>query len=154
MKNVIFVLMPFIALMACGQKMASTFQHAIDQGISLKKLDETYQSALHEDSAKAAFKGREKEFYAGYVALLKELDQFLKQHHFQWGKTTKCFNRIYLNKNGEIDYFFFNFKPGEIEKSKEQDFEKLLGEFIKSYKFPLTNQHNFSQCSPVIYSDQ
>ncbi len=63
-------------------------------------------------------------------------------------------DRIYLNKTGEIDYFLFNFKPGEIDNQKEKEFENLLGTFIQTYKFPLTSKENFAQCSRVSYSDQ
>ena len=155
MKKTILAIVILFPTLLYGQKIATTFQDAIDnKGISIEKLDETYQSALHSDSSKAAFRGREKEFYDGYISLLKELSQYLKENNFKWGKTTKCFNRIYLNKIGEIDYFLFNFKPGEIDNKKEKEFERLLGNFVQKYKFPLTNVSNFAQCSPVTYMDK
>jgi hypothetical protein len=154
MKNVILAISMLLPTLTHGQKIATTFQDATNnKGISIEKLDETYQSALHSDSTKAALKGKEKEFTNGYISLLRDLSTFLKKNNFVWGKQTRCFNRIYLNKNGEIDYFLFNFKEGEIEKSKEDEFKTLLNTFIQKYKFPLTNGVNFAQCSPVKYSD-
>jgi hypothetical protein len=114
-------------------------------------LDSTYQSALHADSTKAVFIGKEKEFYAGYVSLLQALGKHLKANGFEWETKTRCFNRIYFNKDGEIDYFLFNFYPDQIESDKEKEFEKLLNTFIQSYTFPLTASKNFAQCSPVTY---
>jgi hypothetical protein len=113
-----------------------------------------YQSALHSDSLQAAFAGQEQEFQHAYVSMLNALDDFLHTNNFKWEKQIRCFNRIYINKDGKIDYFLFNFKPGELDPEKELMFEKLLGEFITTYRFPLTNMKDFAQCSPVQYSDK
>ena len=154
MKIIIGLMAMLLSTVLYGQKIATTFQDAVEnKGISIEKLDETYQSALHSDSTKAAFKGQEKKFMDGYISLLSDLNTYLKKNNFSWGKQTRCFNRIYLNKNGEIDYFLFNFKEGEIEKAKENEFKRLLSTFIQTYRFPLTNTVNFAQCSPVKYSD-
>jgi hypothetical protein len=154
-KIVIGLLVMLLSHVALAQKIATSFQDAVDnKGISIEKLDAAYQSALHSDSTKAAFKGQEKEFTDGYISLLQELSSYLKANNFTWGKQTRCFNRIYLNKNGEIDYFLFNFKEGELDKQKEEEFKKLLNTFIQTYQFPLKNTVNFAQCSPVKYADE
>lgn len=150
MRIIFFLLL--IPLFSNGQKIATTFQKAESQGISIAQLDERYQGALHSDSTKAAFKGKEKEFYESYKSLLQDLNKHLVKNDFHWKKTTKCFNRIYMDNSGSIDYFLFNFYPGEIEVDEEKQFEKLLGEFIQTYQFPLTNENKFAQCSPVTYT--
>ena len=149
----ILFLLP-ISFITHSQSFSGRFQKAIDNGISIKKLDSIYSSALHSDSSKAVFKGREKEFYNGYVSMLQALGVFLKKNDFSWGKTTRCFNRIYISSEGTINYFLFNFYPNQIESTKEQQFEKLVSEFIKTYQFPMKANTNFAQCSPVIYSDK
>jgi hypothetical protein len=136
-----------------AQKIATQFQEAEKQGILIKELDNLYPSALHSDSTKAVFRGKEKEFYDSYVSLLKELGSYLKKQGYTWGKTTRCFNRIYVNKDGSVGYFLFNFKEGVIDAAKEKEFKRLLGDFIKTYQFPLESKSNFAQCSPVVYSD-
>lgn len=141
-------------LLSFSQGMATTFQKAANSGVSIMVLDSLYQSALHTDSLQAAFAGREKEFQSAYISMLQALGAFLHTHNFKWEKQIRCFNRIYISKDGTIDYFLFNFKPGEIDPEKEQAFEKLLGEFITTYRFPLTNTKSFAQCSPVQYSDK
>lgn len=153
MRKLLLLLLITTGSVAYGQKVATTFKAAADMGISIEKLDETYKSALHADSTKAAFHKRENEFYAGYVSMLKDLNAFLHANNFTWGKTTRCFNRIYLNKDGGIDYFLFNFNKGEIESEKEKEFGVLLGKFIQTYQFPLKNDVSFAQCSPVKYAD-
>jgi hypothetical protein len=149
-----FVFALLCPLLSFSQGMAATFQKAINQGISISTLDSLYQSALHSDSLQAAFAGQEQEFQQAYVSMLQDLGAFLHDNKFEWGKQIRCFNRIYINKDGVIDYFLFNFKPGEIDPEKEQAFEKLLTEFIKTYRFPLTNTKDFAQCSPVQYTDK
>ncbi|MBX2969349.1 MAG: hypothetical protein KF803_08250 [Cyclobacteriaceae bacterium] len=150
----LFVLALLCPLLSFSQVMATTFQKAIHSGVSIPVLDSLYQSALHSDPQQAAFAGQEQEFQHAYISMLQALGDFLYTNNFKWGKQIRCFNRIYINKNGTIDYFLFNFKPGEIDPEKEQVFEQLLGEFIKNYRFPLTNTKDFAQCSPVQYADK
>ncbi|MBX2966408.1 MAG: hypothetical protein KF845_09700 [Cyclobacteriaceae bacterium] len=150
----LFVFAVLFPLLSFGQGMATAFQKAENSGVSIAVLDSLYKSALHADTLLAAFAGKEKEFQGAYISLLKELGDFLHNSNFKWQKQTRCFNRIYINKTGKIDYFLFNFSPGEIEQEKEQEFERLLSEFIKNYRFPLTNTTNFAQCSPVRYADK
>lgn len=85
--------------------------------------------------------------------MLTDLATYLSENNFKWGNTTKCFNKIYFQPNGTIDYFLYNFKSGEIDNSKEKEFQRLLNQFIASYKFSLSSQRKFSQCSPVTYMD-
>ena len=154
MKVLILILLLPISSIANSQSFSGRFQKAIDKGISITKLDSIYPSAVHSDSSKAVFKGREKEFYEGYVSMLNTLAGFLKENGFRWDKKTRCFNRVYFNSEGKINYFLFNFYPDQIESTKEQQFEKLIGDFIKTYQFPLKANSNFAQCSPVSYNDK
>ena len=151
-------LLAFLAL-ACLSitsfcQVGETFKEADSLGINLKHLDSIYMSGVHIDSTKAAFAGHEEEFINAYNKMLEGLGLFLNNNNFTWGKTTRCFNRIYFKADGTIDYFLYNFKQGEIEAGKEIEFKRLLNEYIKTYKFPLKSKVNFAQCSPVIYMDK
>lgn len=155
MKRLLVVLVALFPFISNAQKIATSFKDAVEnKGLSIEKLDEAYQSALHDDSTKAAFNGQQKEFYNAYISLLQDLGTHLKENNFKWGKKTRCFNRIYINKDGGIDYFLFNFKPEEVSSEKEAEFKQHLESFIQTYKFPLSNKVNFAQCSPVTYLDQ
>lgn len=143
----------FYTVSMYAQPLATSFNNATkNKGISIEALDKAYKSALHTDSAQAAFSGREQEFIEGYTSFLKDLGKFLKENDFTWEKTTRCFNRIYIDKSGKIDYFLFHFKEEELPLDKQAQFEKLLNRFIEKHQFPLTNAVSFAQCSPVIYS--
>jgi hypothetical protein len=151
------LLLAFVLAISVGfaQHKALTFQNAIENGIRIQTLDSLYKPALSSgsDSLQAAFYGKQEVFQTQYISLLQALSKHLKLNNFSWGKKTRCFNRIYFNERGAIDYFLFNFKPGELPLEKEQQFEKLLTSFIADYKFPLPAPSKFAQCSPVTYTD-
>ena len=133
-----------------GQK-AMTFNDANEQNIKMSSLDSQYQSGIHADTSLAVFKTNTDEYIAGYQDLLQDLGQYLKENNFLWDKPTNGFNRIYFDKNGKIDYFLYSFRPNQMTTEQENGFAELLGKFILNYKFPLTANTKFSQCSPVTY---
>jgi hypothetical protein len=141
---------------AFSQKRAITFQEAEKQGIPFQKLDLVYKSAVHSDTLMAVFKTPEEQvkLQKAYAQYLQSLGSFLKASKFSWEKETRCFNRIYFNKDGTVDQFLYNFPPGQVDAEKEEEFKRLLSLFINDFKFPLTANENFAQCSPVRYSDQ
>lgn len=152
----IIMLMMAISLPAIAQHLGITFQKAEKQGIAYKYLDSIYKSAVHTDTSLAVFK-TEKEQEAlqqAYIKLLNDFGVFLTTNEFFWDKPTYCFNRIYFNKDGSIDYFLFNFlgKGGDLPSTeKQKEFQRLLNLFIQNYKFSLTSDTKFAQCSPTVY---
>ncbi len=143
-------------LQAFGQHLALTFQNAEKQGISIKHLDSIYTSAVHTDTSLAVFKTETEQqaLIQAYYKLLQDFGKFLSENNFKWEKRTRFFNRIYFSPDGTVDYFLFNF-VGTIEdkptETVEKEFQRLLNLFIADYKFPLTAQTKFAQCSPTIY---
>lgn len=139
-----------------GQKKALTFSEAKLQGISIEYLDSIYKSAVHADTTKAVFKTEKEQdaLQQAYIKLLQDFGNFLSKNNFKWEKPTKCYNRIYFNSDGSIDYFIFNFlgktevKPAE---SVQIEFQRLLTIFIQEYRFSLTSKTKFAQCSPTTY---
>jgi hypothetical protein len=140
----------FFCFLSYGQK-AMTFNEANEQNIKMSSLDSQYQSGIHADTSLAVFKTNTDEYFAGYQDLLLDLGQYLKENNFLWDKPTNGFNRIYFDKNGKIDYFLYSFRPNQMTTEQEKRFAELLGKFILNYKFPLTANTKFSQCSPVTY---
>jgi NurA-like 5'-3' nuclease len=157
--NFIITVLLTTCLQTFGQHLGSTFQNAEKLGISIKQLDSLYPSAVHTDTTLAVFK-TEKEQVAlqqAYIKLLQDFGKFLSENNFKWEKQTRCFNRVYFNSDGTIDYFLFNFlgktedKPAE---NIEKEFQRLLNVFISEYKFSLTAKTKFAQCSPTTYMPQ
>ncbi len=153
MKQILLYLILISTSTTLTAQVVMTFQAADKKGVTIEKLDSLYKSGMHSDSTKAVFWNKEDEFINAYSKTLQDLAQYLHDNKFKWGKETSCFNRIYYNKNGHIDYFLYNFGKKQITKEKQIQFEVLLNQFIKSYQFPMTAAVNFAQCSPVRYRD-
>lgn len=138
-----------------GQDKVMTFQEAAAQGNSYQHLDSLYKSAVHTDEKLAVFKTPEEQekLQKAYSKFIQGFAAFLKEHQYQWGKETRCFNRIYIHTDGSIDYFLYNFPKDVMTPEKEKEFRRLLTEFIKTTKFPVTAKEKFAQCSPVKYVD-
>ncbi|MBI1183761.1 hypothetical protein GC194_05795 [bacterium] len=152
----LLVLIGFGALSAAAQPKAYTFKKATEMGIGMSLLDLEYPSALNQDTTKAVFKSEEqqKAFVEAYRTMLFDLGKFLSEHGFDWERKTRCFNKIYFNSGGGIDYFLYNFLGSESEKPsevKQARFNELLQEFVKDYKIKIQAEDKFSQCGPVSY---
>lgn len=129
-------------------------KEAEKQGNSYKRLDGIYPSALHLNPILAVFKTPQEQenFQKAYIKFMQDLNAFLKANNFSWGKQTTCFNRIYFNANGVVDYFLYSFPSGQITPEKEKEFERLLKLFLKGHKFTVTAKENFSQSSPYKFN--
>ncbi len=113
-------------------------------------MDSIYQSGLNVDSTKAVFGENEEAYIESYQNMLQEFGKYLKQNNFFWDEPTHGFNRIYFNEQGKVDYFLYSFRT-EIPEEKQEQFETLLNQFIKTYQFPMQAKCKFAQCSPVTY---
>jgi len=131
-----------------------TFEEASQKGMSFTTLDSIYMSGINANPELAVFSANQEEYILAYKQLLSDLGIYLKEQGFIWDGPTKAFNRIYFNKEGEIDYFLYTFRPGQLSKEAEKKYRDLLSEFIRDYKFALSAKVGFAQCSPVTYMPQ
>lgn len=144
-----------------NQSRVLSFQEADKIGKSYQYLDTLYRSAIHADPLLAVFKEthEQQQLQKAYHKLLLDLALFLKENGFQWGKSIRCFNRIYFSPAGRIDYFLYHFlpdrsSPGEsITDHTRLSFESLLTRFVDGYQLIVTAKEPFFQCSPVTYND-
>lgn len=155
MKKTLLTFILLASISTSFAQVAMTFKNAEAKGKSFRYLDSLYKSAVHKDMNLAVFKSQEEraELQKAYVGLIKDLSTFLQSNNFRWEKPTRCFNRIYFNPNGIIDYFLYNFSADQIVPEKEKEFDRLLNLFIKNYRFPLNAKERFAQCSPIKYND-
>lgn len=126
---------------------------SIDQLMS-QHLDSIYLSAVHTDTSLAVFKtaDEQQKLITAYTEFLKEFGAFLKDHQFTWGGKTKCWNRIYFDNTGSVDYYIYDFKT-PIEKEKEIRFRQLFAQYIETHPINIKANRKFAQCSPVTYID-
>jgi hypothetical protein len=160
MKKLLFLTSLFVAaLYSSGQHLGATIQNAEKLGITIHSLDNIYRSAVHSDTSQAVFKtdSAQGEVVKAYTKLLQDLGTFLADNNFKWNKPVKCWNRIYFDCDGTIDYFLYNFlkkniNPGDLLSLDQQtEFNRLLNLFIRNYKFSLTAKTKFAQCSSATY---
>lgn len=133
-------------------QLALSVDDAEEQGINVETLDSIYLAGIGADTVLTAFKGQENDYIKAYYALIHELGTYLNNNNFRWGGATRCFNRIYFQANGSIDYYLYRFDD-PLSEQREEEFRRLLGAFIEGYQFSLQSSQNFSQCSPVNYRD-
>ncbi|MEW5677471.1 hypothetical protein ABGT15_14265 [Flavobacterium enshiense] len=161
MKNFYLLTVLLFAFFGKAQQKAISFEEAKKTSHSAEVLDKAYKSALHSDAKLAVFKTEQEQeqLVKAYTKLLQDFGTFLKQHNFSWQHTRRCFNRIYINKTGDIDYFLYQFNSNK-EHSEEnmtpiqvKEFERLLNLFLQDYRFGVSANENFAQCSPVVYKD-
>lgn len=155
--NYHFYFLAFTIFMGCKEDpIGLTFLEAEKKGISFDSLNVIYKSANSLDSTKTVFK-TEADMIDGSIAyqnLYDELGKYLKEKGFKWPFATTCFQRIYFNEEGTIDYYLYNFlgePPYEVTADQEMKFKGILNEFIKNYKFPVKTNGKHSQCGTVVY---
>lgn len=135
------------------------FLEAEGKGIFIDSLDLIYESAVNVDSSKAVFKEEtdiERAMLA-YRDMNKDFGKFLKENNFKWPFAITCFQKVYFNNDGSIDYFIFNFlgePPYKISAEQEMKFKELLNKFISTYKFPITADMKYTQCSTIVYESK
>ncbi|HMC97007.1 MAG TPA: hypothetical protein VKG92_05105 [Flavobacteriales bacterium] len=133
-----------------GQHVYS-FNDPASEPIRAMGLDSIYRSGAHVDSTKAVFGTEQEEFFDAYQGMLQDLGKYLKAHDFIWEQPVKGFNRIYFSKEGKIDYFLYSIRPGQLTVEQEKRFDELLKGFVADYRFPMTAEVGFAQCSGVTY---
>lgn len=147
MMYISFLLWPFLSQ---AQK-SMTFQEAKRIGI-FDELDKRYKGGISADSSEAIFTDQT-QYTNAYQNFILGLGKHLKEHGFRWDKSVRCFNKVYFSPQGRVDYFLYNFKPGELTEQQELTFSKLLADYIQTAQFGLSAPVRFSQCSPVKYND-
>lgn len=152
MKRLILLIAIILLNKISNAQVVLNFDQREAKGIRSSQLDSIYKSGTHADSTLAVFASNPEKYYEIYTKMLQGFGKHLTENNFIWEKPTNGFNRIYFNENGKVDYYLYSFRPGQISKEKEMEFEKLLKEYFNTYQFPLPTKEKFAQCSPVTYS--
>lgn len=148
---IFFVLSSILINYSFSQSKCFPWKEVGQSGVTFNELDSIYTDAGKVDTTMlTAFKGRDDEFFEAWKKLLQDISAFLWKNSFKWDSPTRCFNVFYFDKDGTIDYYFY--KIDDFKKTGE--FEKLMNEFIKDYKFPLKAEMKFKQCGSAIFQDK
>lgn len=137
---------------AFSQAKVLTFDQAPEFEIDIQQLDEHYPPAVG-PGENVVYKNQDEAFTKAYSKMLNQLNQYLNNKGFYWQNPVRCFNRVYFNEKGEVDYYLFKFKPGSVSAQKQEKFSELVGAFLEDFQFELSSKKRFAQCSPVMYQD-
>lgn len=135
--------------------MGSMKQHHL----SLEVLDSVYASAISMGDTPGVFQteSEQEPLLIAWPQLFEDLQSFLAANDFQWARDIKCFNRVYFDSSGAIDYFLYDCELVSADESKlflgeeEREYERLLNLFVLKYKINVKSTRKFVQCGPVIY---
>ena len=90
-----------------------------------------------------------------WLDLNKNIGIFLAKNKFKWESdkpAIKVWHKFYFNKDGTLKKYLFNcMTPVPTESKKE--YKKLMLEFAKSYKLPLTRESDFAQCGSAAFQN-
>ena len=84
----------------------------------------------------------------------KKVTKFLEEENFDWevpDSTIRIYNRIYFDKDGNINYYVFNIKNPSISMEKKVEFENVLLKFSKNVQLELQRDQEFAQCGKTKY---
>jgi len=136
----------------CAQR-CMTFQDGEKNGFTVAKLDSLYPSAMHADSTKAVFQGKDAEkFSAAWGKFYEELFAYCNKQGLRWASPTWCFNKIYFSKDGRIEYWLFNFRKSDnIPAEVQSAYLDAIAKFSRKHKIRIKASTPFTQCGSVTF---
>ena len=156
MKKIVFLTsILFITITTYGQDKVFSVEELIWHGLTMDHLDSIYKNGLPvSDPNHQLFNQNyfENVVEKARIDLLQKMGDYFKKNGLKWEKSVKCWNRIYFNSNGSIDYFVYHFKD-KIPDNKENEFKRLLNNFIKYNKVSINAPEKYSLCGTVSWTD-
>ncbi len=148
----LFLLMSSSIATLNAQTVVQSFESAEKTSIDILEIEEQYDDAMNTDPEKAVFSDRESEFYGSYKQLIFDIASHLRKNDFTFDGKTRMFTRIYFDKTGTIDHFYYSSDQAGFSADQEQQFDSLLQPFLSNYKFSQAADRPYAQCSPVVYA--
>ena len=96
-----------------------------------------------------------KEIGKAWMDLNQKIGNFLAKNNFHWesdASAIKVWHKFYFHKDGTLNKYFFNFITN-ISQEKKNEYKKLIEEFAKNYKLPLTKESQFAQCGKAAFNN-
>lgn len=135
-----------------AQTVVQSFEGAEKASIDILEIEEQYADAMNTNPEKAVFSDQQSEFYNSYKQLIFDIASHLRKNDFTFNGKTRMFTRIYFDKTGSIDHFYYSSDQAGFSADQEKQFDSLLQPFLNNYKFSQAADRPFAQCSPVVYA--
>jgi hypothetical protein len=112
--------------------------------IDANLMQSGYQLAFSNMSSEEyLFKGREEEWKKCWIKLMHDLNQFMRQKGLMINPNTKCFNRIYFNKDGTIKAYLYHIEG--LTNEQVNFFDESIFQFLISQKITIETNQNYWQ---------
>ena len=121
------------------------------QEFSKMNLDSTYINLL---DPRNVSESEHKSVIKSWTEFHQKVSKFIKEENFKWevpDSTISVLNRIYFDKNGNIDYYAFKILNPSIAAEKQSEFENILEKFSKEIKLDLKRDEQYAQCGKTKY---
>ena len=162
--NALFSLILVIGLLSCKEKQKHDEQVvsdrtkvvSFDNKMAFKEfkklnLDSLYSNLL--DPRKVTKEERQV-VIKSWSKFHEKISEYTKKENFKWevlDSTVKISNKIYFDKNGNVQYYYFKILNPNVTSEKRIEYEKLLLKFSVNEKIDLQRENKFAQCGNIKY---
>ena len=141
----VFLILVFVPVQ--GQNtIAIPLDEIEERNINIALLDSLHGPAAHIDPAQSVFPTQQDEVFTAWRALLTTLSEHLLAEGFEWTEPLRGYYRFYFRPDRTIERVLY--RVNELEDERLEQFGHMLEEFARSYRFALSAEEGFSQCSP------
>ncbi len=86
-----------------------------------------------------------------WYRFLMDMGKALKKADMKWDKEYRLWLRGHYSADGSVDYFFYNFLGNDMPSIEwETQFQKVIKEYIKTFRFNYPINRKFSQCGSAV----
>ena len=113
-------------------------------------LDDTHPNLLNPQISKSDYNV----VMESWTDLHQRIGTYLYENGFNWDvedSSIEMVQKIYFNKNGEIENYFFNVLNENVTEEKKEQFANLISDFAKDNSIEIERDGNFAQCGKTRY---
>lgn len=116
-------------------------------------LDDTHPNLLNPKISDSDFNSVKE----SWVDLHKRIGKHLTANNFEWGikdETVTILQKIYFNRNGEIENYFFRVLNQNVTLEKKKKFAELIAAFASNNQIEFKSDKSFAQCGKTKYLNE
>ena len=86
-----------------------------------------------------------------WTRFIMDMGKALKEADMKWEKDYRLWLRGHYSADGSVDYFFYNFLSNDLPSPEwEAQFQEVIKEYIKTFRFNYPINRKFSQCGSAL----
>ncbi|WGH77037.1 hypothetical protein P8625_07850 [Tenacibaculum tangerinum] len=154
MKNVLLFCL-LLVVFSCSKENRGVIINLEDE-VALNKikkleLDTKYKNLLNAQLTTAKEYETVMKSWSGFHT---QVGKILKENNFDWevrDSAVKILNKIYFNKDGEINYMAFKVMNESVTDDKKEAYKKILSDNVSKLTIALERNEQYAQCGKVKY---